>query len=237
MVIAIIAILAGMLLPALNNSREKGRSISCVNNLQQIGKGLRFYMDANDGYVIPYYLNDGGIATNTWMYRIATELGYKLIQGRSDVKILVCPSASTNFCWFETASDKKYEKYGHYLKNGFFGGSNDVLTDSAYPGTFKVVRKETNIAEPSRFRIIVDKADNKVAAQQELLGAYADCYTARWYVYVAKSRHSGGANALCFDGHVELYKWRPYGSSAGRNYSSHAEAGANYDKIFSFIWR
>ena len=32
--IAILAILAGLLLPALNSAREKGRSIACVNNMK-----------------------------------------------------------------------------------------------------------------------------------------------------------------------------------------------------------
>ncbi len=49
-VIAIIAILASMLLPALNKAREKAKSISCVNNLSQLGRSLILYTDDNDGY-------------------------------------------------------------------------------------------------------------------------------------------------------------------------------------------
>ena len=45
-VIAIIAILAGMLLPALNSAREKARAITCTSNQKQTL--LDFGMYAND---------------------------------------------------------------------------------------------------------------------------------------------------------------------------------------------
>jgi prepilin-type N-terminal cleavage/methylation domain-containing protein len=52
-VIAIIAILAAILLPALNSARERGRTASCINNLKQIGTAFAMYADANNDYLPP----------------------------------------------------------------------------------------------------------------------------------------------------------------------------------------
>ena len=52
-VIAIIAILASMLMPALQQAREMGRAASCTNNLKQIGIAFAMYLDANEEYLPP----------------------------------------------------------------------------------------------------------------------------------------------------------------------------------------
>ncbi len=53
-VIAIIAILAAILLPALNSARARGRSASCISNLSQIGKAFNDYCDNFNDIVPPF---------------------------------------------------------------------------------------------------------------------------------------------------------------------------------------
>ena len=58
-VISIIAILAGMLLPALNAARDKGRAISCTSNQKQLGTYTQMYVDDNQGCLpIPYKVDE-----------------------------------------------------------------------------------------------------------------------------------------------------------------------------------
>ena len=54
-VIAIIAILAALLLPALNKARQKANSIRCISNTKQLGTSMQMYVDDNNGWFPTIY--------------------------------------------------------------------------------------------------------------------------------------------------------------------------------------
>ena len=74
-VIAIIAILAAMLLPALQQARDRAKTIQCTNNLKELGMAARLYADVSRGFLPTHYdgvqklywtqaLRNAGVLTN-----------------------------------------------------------------------------------------------------------------------------------------------------------------------------
>ena len=65
-VIAIIAILAAMLLPALQQARNRGKFASCINNFGTFGKAYLLYTSDNQDLVMPYWNGSGTNDSTGW---------------------------------------------------------------------------------------------------------------------------------------------------------------------------
>ena len=97
-VIAIIAILAAMLLPALQQARERAKSTGCLNNLSSIGKAMLLYADDNKGFLPPY--RDGATPLEHWWNDpgeaglLTPYLGHTEVLGRGKYR---CPSATAPY--------------------------------------------------------------------------------------------------------------------------------------------
>ena len=144
-VIAIIAILAAMLLPALSKAREKARSISCTNNLKQLGLGVILYADENAG--LPFISNNNlGPGSGTWKYMLLVRT--KLVPTNAT---FACPSdtnadhrktyaqgdksyIASSYVWSTGMGSTKIERLSlptrrvFFVERGEYTGTNDWMS-------------------------------------------------------------------------------------------------------------
>lgn len=113
-VVAIIAILASMLLPALGRARDKGKSAKCQNNLRQLGLAVQMYDEDYEVYPIGWPPNDLLALPNPpiWYRQLQPFLGRATNVSGSGV--FVCPSS--------LQKARPEERQGGALREGGYWG-------------------------------------------------------------------------------------------------------------------
>ena len=154
-VIAIIAILASMLLPALNTARERGRTVACLNNLHQLIKGIHTYADSHEDWLPGGYNGvEGSSKTHPWSSVILslfqkTSNKYSIASYGLKPGMFTCPSEAV---LIGNASGLFY--HGHYALNARLCSSN---MNSETSGTMTFTRrKTTKISSPSSALTVFD---------------------------------------------------------------------------------
>jgi prepilin-type N-terminal cleavage/methylation domain-containing protein/prepilin-type processing-associated H-X9-DG protein len=202
-VVAIMAILAAILLPAVQASRERARTAQCASNMRQVGLAISTFCDVNQGHwpetthtIDPVY----GKITQTWIYTIAPYL--------EDVDaVRICPS--------DLAGELRLLGKGtSYALNGW-------LSREARPA-FDLRRK---LAATHRAIVafelaeVKDKGAMKSGKPQDIDPTNDHVHSFQWFTTtninnkqvfraisaeVAVERHHGTTHFLHADGHVEL---------------------------------
>lgn len=188
-VISIIAILMTLLLPALRKAREKGKQISCMNNLKSISTGLNIYADDNGAHFPVAWNSSGSIGRNRYWFDLIREyINAKPLADNSTVyagKVLYGGTA------FECSSDKDRVVSGTIY-------TSYIYTYIFYPNYATYDIFAPKIPTPGSIGLITDGFAG-VAHPNELI---ADVEGGRDTARRLRPRHSLAADILYCDGHV-----------------------------------
>ncbi len=204
-VIAIIAILAGMLLPALKSARSKARNITCVSNLKQHGILFQEYGLENEDYCSPFDANCDYVSQLVPQYD-----QYKTNRFKKPSGVYFCPE-------IRLSSDANATYASSYvLTIGSQGGAIRELEDSSRePRKLKEIRPGMVIMLE---KLSLYRWGNLWAPHRN--GCYAFQTPGSYVPGMAMTEtdmlsypgyaHHGGAtlNILFADGHAETIGWQ-----------------------------
>jgi prepilin-type N-terminal cleavage/methylation domain-containing protein/prepilin-type processing-associated H-X9-DG protein len=221
-VIAIIAILASMLLPALNKARGKAKDIKCSNNLKQLGYAWISYADEANGRLCPLYFG-----TTYWPQYLADKIGESKAFAKSNTVafkpegLLSCPSAIRDKSG-STSSSLTWYGLSCFL-GGEFTAAGVPAGSAALPApTGKVRYNMSSVKVPSKTVVFADSwqssptwYDNSYSLAFTMKQSWRGIYCinpVRWasqYAGYISFRHANNVrtNAAYADGHVES---KPY---------------------------
>ena len=202
-VIAIIAILASMLLPALSKARAKARSITCTNQLKQIGLAAIMYANDNEDFVPMISVND--LTYPIWFALKPYLSGDSLTPYTyENYKFWICPVESKdNLCMFDSAWDNNLSSCCYGLAQLTFGAwcgaksitSIDNASSQVYIG--ESISRKIHYLGYGAWVMAYNNGYGTVEKVSSFTGPEV-----QQYYYPVYRRHSGRANTLFLDWHV-----------------------------------
>lgn len=193
-VIAIITILAAMLLPALNQSRERAKRSSCVGNLRQIGLAHVIYADSHNGFLVPGVSKLGAIV---WPSHL------NLVLGRNTRgKIFSCPSGTPDNS--QEMGGFVYHGQKPFAEGTLLGYAQNLMLSEHRYGD-RPMRKITQFNRPGKTVATLDCHTRNLQTYGSDTGVvmyYNMIQKPNNGIYGLEFGHAGGVNLLLLDGHV-----------------------------------
>jgi prepilin-type processing-associated H-X9-DG protein len=177
-VIAIISILTALLAPSLKKARDSAKSITCMNNLRQIGIAETSYSSDNEGLFVPNRLDDPD--PTFWCQRLLPYLGQNKVSWPSApyAPVFWCPSATQS-----TVQDPLNGYESTYLTKLSYG--QNIYLGGWPPGM------------PGHRQVEVQKTSRMVLVTDANFAAIDSGPTTTSF------RHDNQINILFVDGHIE----------------------------------